>query len=127
MNAIKNIFLLVVITICFTGLAYSQNKKAVNKTIDGIYVSIDEAFLEKSFGKINDILYSNHDNGQYKEIESYTLNKIRQLVIKNDFDFARLAALCLLQNNIDNEDAMEMYVMLEVALSRAKTETTNKL
>lgn len=82
---------------------------AVEEYVSKIYKDIDIIFVEKSDEKLNDILQTNKDDKYYYLIENYAEKKIRRLIVVNDYEFAMSAIVVVIENNLDNEEAVEMY------------------
>ena len=61
------------------------------------------------------MLSKNTKDKYYYLIENYTQKKIRRLIVNNDYDFAMEATLVLIENNLDNEEAVEMYSVISDA------------
>lgn len=82
---------------------------AVEEYVSKIYKDIDVIFVEKSDEKLNDLLQDNKDDKYYYLIENYAEKKIRRLIVVNDYEFAMSAIVVVIENNLDNEEAVEMY------------------
>ena len=94
---------------------FSARVFAVEKYVSDIYRQIDNCFTVKDEGKLNDVLSKNTKDKYYYLIENYTQKKIRRLIVVNDYDFAMEATLALIENNLDNEEAVEMYSVISDA------------
>ena len=88
---------------------------ALEEYVSDIYKQIDGCFTAKDEGKLNDVLSKNTKDKYYYLIENYTQKKIRRLIVVNDYDFAMEATLALIENNLDNEEAVEMYSVISDA------------
>ena len=88
---------------------------AVEEYVSEIYKQIDSCFSSKDEGKLNNVLSQNTKDKYYYLIENYTQKKIRRLIVNNDYDFAMEATLVLIENNLDNEEAVEMYSVISDA------------
>jgi hypothetical protein len=53
----------------------------------------------------------------YSKLEIYLLKRARQLVIDNRFDTARALSLALIDNNLDNTEAVELYQSVQKAIT----------
>lgn len=93
------------VLLCFT----ASSLFAVEEYVSKIYKDIDIIFVEKSDEKLNDILQDNKDDKYYYLIENYAEKKIRRLIVVNDYEFAMSAIVVVIENNLDNEEAVEMY------------------
>ncbi len=82
---------------------------AVEEYVSEIYKEIDAVFVKKSEKELSAILQKNQNDPYYYLIENYTEKKIRRLIVANDYDFAMVATEVVIENNLDNERAVEMY------------------
>lgn len=82
---------------------------AVEEYISRIYKELDQIFIIKSDEELNEVLSSNNKDKYYYLIENYTEKKIRRLIVNNDYDFAMAAIIIVIENNLENEHAVEMY------------------
>ncbi len=80
--------------------------------------TVDAAFAAKSSDTLATVLERYVSVSDYAELESYTLKKIRQQVVGNELDFAREAALLLIDNNLDNGEAIALYSSITKAIDR---------
>lgn len=101
---------LAVLLICSSARVF-----ALEEYVSEIYKQIDNCFSEKDDAKLNNILSSNTKDKYYYLMENYTQKKIRRLIVNNDYDFAMAATLVVIENNLDNEDAVEMYSVISDA------------
>lgn len=96
-------------------LFFSSSAFAVEEYVSDIYKQIDTCFSAKDEAKLNSVLAKNSNDKYYYLIENYTQKKIRRLIVNNDYDFAMAATLALIENNLDNEEAVEMYSVISDA------------
>lgn len=96
-------------------LAVSHPLFAVDEYISKIYKQLDKIFYEKAENELNNVLSNNSQDRNYYLIENYTEKKIRRLIVNNDYDFAMTAIIIVIENNIDNEQAVEMYSLIAEA------------
>lgn len=101
---------LLVLLMFFTGRLF-----AVEEYVSEIYKQIDTCFTEKDDTRLNTLLSKNSKDKYYYLIENYTQKKIRRLIVNNEYDFAMSAILAVIENNLDNEDAVEMYSVISDA------------
>ena len=94
---------------------FSSKVFALEEYVSDIYKEIDGCFSAKDDRKLNDVLSKNTKDKYYYLIENYTQKKIRRLIVVNDYDFAMEATLVLIENNLDNEEAVEMYSVISEA------------
>ena len=88
---------------------------ALEEYVSEIYKQIDVCFSEKNEAKLNKLLANNVNDKYYYLMENYTQKKIRRLIVNNDYDFAMTATLTIIENNLDNEEAVEMYSVISDA------------
>ncbi len=88
---------------------------ALEEYVVEIYKQIDACFTAKSEDKLYSVLSKNTKDKYYYLIENYTQKKIRRLIVNNEYDFAMSAILAVIENNLDNEEAVEMYSVISDA------------
>lgn len=96
-------------------LFFSGQLFALEEYVSEVYKQIDSCFTAKDDGKLNSVLSKNVNDKYYYLMENYTQKKIRRLIVNNDYDFAMAATLALIENNLDNEEAVEMYSVISDA------------
>ena len=101
---------LAVLLICSTSKLF-----ALEEYVSEIYKQIDTCFATKDEAKLNSLLSRNSTDRYYYLMENYTQKKIRRLIVNNDYDFAMAATLIVIENNLDNEEAVEMYSVISDA------------
>lgn len=101
-------------------LAAGTSAFAVEEYVSAIYKEIDTVFTHKSEAELNAILKKNQNDRFYYLIENYTEKKIRRLIVANDYDFALVATEIVIENNLDNERAVEMYSSIQDAYEDQK-------
>ena len=94
---------------------FSGNLFALEEYVSDVYKQIDTCFSAKDEDKLNSVLARNVNDKYYYLMENYTQKKIRRLIVNNDYDFAMSATLALIENNLDNEEAVEMYSVISDA------------
>ena len=81
-----------------------------------VFNRIDMAIAAKSPDAISKVLSDNRNSPNYPRIENYTLKKTRQLIITDNLEFARQTSLAVIDNNIENFDAVELYSYIDKAI-----------
>ncbi len=94
---------------------FSGSLFALEEYVSDVYKQIDSCFTDKDENKLNSVLARNVNDKYYYLMENYTQKKIRRLIVNNDYDFAMSATLALIENNLDNEEAVEMYSVISDA------------
>ena len=94
---------------------FSGSLFALEEYVSDVYKQIDTCFSAKDEDKLNSVLARNVNDKYYYLMENYTQKKIRRLIVNNDYDFAMTATLALIENNLDNEEAVEMYSVISDA------------
>lgn len=105
----KTLAALSVFTFCPL-FAFSQ------ESLDAVYAQLDLAFVEHSSANVSKILEKYSTSRDYSLYESYTLKKARQSVIEDDLTFARDATLAVIDNNLENFDAVDLYSYIDRAI-----------
>ena len=106
---LKILSLAVLLTFC------TANLFAVEEYVSEIYKQIDACFTAKDEAKLNSVLAKNTNDKYYYLVENYTQKKIRRLIVNHEYNFAMEATLALIENNLDNEEAVEMYSVISDA------------
>ena len=93
---------------------------AIDAYVTVIYRKVDIAFINKSDSELNSVLSESNTDKNYYLVENYTMKKIRRLIIDQDYDFAMKADLIVIDNNLDNVEAVELYSTISAALEKQK-------
>ncbi|HAH61518.1 MAG TPA: hypothetical protein DCL73_05425 [Treponema sp.] len=91
---------------------------AVDSSTSEAYRQIDTAFTNRSDTELDAVLHREQGNGNYDLIEAYTMKKIRRLIVSNDFEFAEQTILVVIDNNLENTEAVEMYSAVQDSLEK---------
>ncbi|MBQ0052280.1 MAG: hypothetical protein KBT11_09510 [Treponema sp.] len=84
--------------------------------ISAVYRQVDSALESRSADAISELLKKYRGTSAYSMIESYTLKKTRQLIISDDLELARSTSLAVIDNNIENFDAIDLYSYIDKAI-----------
>ena len=117
MGRINRFFVTFGIVLFFAGILPLS---ALDAYVTVIYRDVDVAFIHRSDKELDSILGKNNDDKNYYLIENYTMKKIRHLVVSQDYDFANEATLVVIDNNLDNMEAVELYATISAALQKQK-------
>ncbi len=71
---------------------------------------------EKNAEGIRSYLADNRSFSEYDKLESFVLMRSRDELITNDLDFALALSLCVIDNNLDNFEAVALYTSIERAV-----------
>lgn len=93
---------------------------AIDAYVTVIYRQVDIAFVDRSDSELDGILSKSNEDRNYYLIENYTMKKIRHLIVSEDYEFASEAALVVIDNNLDNMEAVELYSSIAAALEKQK-------
>ena len=115
-NILRALFFLAGLFLCATGV-FAQSYDIVVA-----YNKIDAAFSHQSTSELSSVLQAYKDNRDYDLCEAYALKKTRQFIIQEKLDFARAAALTVIDNNIDNFDAIDLYSYIDQVLLTKESE-----
>ena len=97
-------------------IAFVPVAAGAQDAIDVVYTQIDLAFVEQSSENVANILEKYSSSKDYSYYESYVLKKARQAVIENKLEFARDATLSVIDNNLENFDAVDLYSYIDRAI-----------
>ncbi|MDR1748216.1 MAG: hypothetical protein LBR47_04075 [Spirochaetaceae bacterium] len=86
--------------------------------LEETYRQIDTVISERSLEGVENVLAANRNNQSYPQIESYTLRKTRQLIIVNDLLFARDVSLAVIDQNLDNFEAVDLYTSINQTIEK---------
>jgi len=93
---------------------------AVEEYVSLVYKEIDVAFADRSDENLNNILQKYQGDNYYFLMENYSMKKVRRLIIINDYEFAMDADLVIIDNNLDNIEAVELYATITDAYEMQK-------
>jgi len=93
---------------------------AVEEYVSQAYKEIDQVFVDKTEEILNDILQKYQDDKNYYLIENYAQKKIRRLILNDEYTFAMSAIVVVIENDLDNEEALEMYSLISDAFEEQK-------
>ena len=114
MNIIKK-FRKLILAFVFIATSFALFGQSV-EDVSEAYRQIDEAIVTNAPDKISEVLKKNLNSPNYKLIENYTLKKTRQLIITDNLEMARQTSLAVIDNNIENFDAVELYSYIDKAI-----------
>ena len=103
---------LIVICLSLFSPVHAQDMSLLVK----IYADIDKAFASRSGDAVSAVLKGSSSSPSYELVENYALKKTRQLIIRNDLEFARETSLALIDNNVENYDAIDLYSYIDKAI-----------
>ncbi|WP_407427584.1 hypothetical protein [Treponema sp.] len=112
LNKKLSVFAAIVLGFSCTFTVFAQ----ANETISAVYKQIDEAVAAKNSEAISSILKQNRQSQYYPMIEAYTLKKTRLLIISDELEVARQTSLAVIDNNLENFDAVELYSYIDKAI-----------
>lgn len=91
---------------------------ALDAYVTVIYREVDIAFVNKSEKELDGVLGKNNEDRNYYLIENYTMKKIRHLIVNEEYNFASQATLVVIDNNLDNMEAVDLYATISAALQK---------
>lgn len=83
---------------------------------DSVYRDIDALLAQPGAPGLGVVLSGHSDKPWYPRLESYVLKRSRQLVIQDNLDQAKIASLAVIDTNLDNVDAVELYQSIQRAI-----------
>lgn len=109
MKLIFKIFSISLTFFLFTSAIFAQSS---------LFSQIDSAIQAKNPQAISDFLASNSKSSSYSRYETYILQKAREMLISNDLDLALALSLAVIDNNLDNFDAVALYTSIDSAIAK---------
>lgn len=121
------------IFVFFTFLIFSlfslfsqENPQNENPELLEIQSEIDSAALMRSSEEISEILKNHKNDENYPEIENLVLEKVQNLVTDEDFELARDFSMSVIENNISNFEAIDLYSYIEKILANERAYQRNR-
>ncbi|MCQ2573758.1 MAG: hypothetical protein MJ182_07670 [Treponema sp.] len=93
---------------------------ALEEYVSLVYKEIDVAFADRSDVTLDEILQRYQGDTYYFLMENYSMKKVRRLILINDYEFALDADLVIIDNNLDNIEAVELYATITDAYEMQK-------
>jgi hypothetical protein len=87
---------------------------------DAVIKQIDVAFESQSREQVSAILNKYSGTPEYANVEAYIMQKTREALIFNNLNFAKVASLELINKNLDNFDAVDLYSLINKAIVRQR-------
>lgn len=100
---------------------YAQSSSANILTVSNnqsVYEMIDTAFRDKNSDSVSSILASCRLEKNYYQYEEYVLQKTRALLLSNQLDLIQSMCMAIIDNNLDNTDALNLYVTVEKSVAK---------
>ena len=93
---------------------------------DGVYQKVDSALQARSMPDLKAALAESAADPWYPRLESYVLKLARQFVVQNELELAQGTCHALLDNNLDNRDALDLYQSVSDAIETRKKNAERK-
>lgn len=103
-----------------------ENPQSANPELLEIQSEIDSAALMRSPEEISEILKNHKNDENYPEIENLVLEKVQNLVTNEDFELARGFSMAVIENNISNFEAIDLYSYIEKILANERAYQRNR-
>ena len=113
----KYICSLIIFLCCIVSTVFAQNAASSD-----VYRRIDGAIKMEKVDVLTKILQEYKGKTEYQEIESYILKSSRELLIQNQLDLASSITLALVDNNLDNFEAVNLYSSIEKAIAKREAQ-----
>lgn len=84
---------------------------------------IDEIIKNKDQNALKNFLKENKGKDNYPEIENHMISRIKELILNGEVQYAKTLTSIILENNMDNAEAQEIYLAIE---DKEKKETEVK-
>lgn len=114
-SCMKKIFLIMVIAL-IPMVVFAQTVIP-----DSVYRDIDAVLAQPGAPGLGVVLSGHSGKPWYPRLEDYVLKRSRQLVIQDNLEQAKVVSLAVIDNNLDNIDAVDLYQSVQRAIeNRAK-------
>ena len=120
MKKTTKLFFSVVFSLIFSlsfSAIFAQNSNIL-QTEKSIYEQIDTAFRDKKPDSVSNLLSSCRQDKSYADYEEYVLQKTRALLLSNQLDLIQSMCLAIIDNNLDNQDAVNLYTTVEKSVAK---------
>lgn len=107
--------------LCLILCLFALSISVAQTTMAQAYEDIDKAFINRSTDDLSKVL-SSLTPVDSPLAESYILKKCRQLVITNEYDFSKEAVYVVIDHDMDNTSAVELYSRIEGASKKHEEE-----
>lgn len=104
---------LIIFFFCLLTTVFAQNAASSD-----VYRRIDGAIKMEKIDVLTKILQEYKGKPEYKDVESYIIKSSRELLIQNQLDLASAITLVVVDNNMDNFDAVNLYNSIEKAIAK---------
>lgn len=82
------------------------------------YELVDSAFREKDADSVFKLLSANRLKPDYSVYEEYVLQKTKSLLLSNQLDLIQSMCMAIIDNNLDNTDAVNLYMTVEKSVAK---------
>jgi len=83
-----------------------------------VYQRVEAAIADRAADRITAVLVGQSTASWYPRLEAYMMKRARQLIIDDDLELARVVALALVDANLDNREAVDLYQSVKAALAQ---------
>ena len=101
-------------------LLNSENDSALDSELLEIQAELDSAVEIRSSESVAQILKNSKNQENYPQIENLVLEKARNLVLTEDFELAKNISLCVIEMNIENFEAIDLYSFIEKTIANER-------
>lgn len=101
-------------------LLNSENDSALDSELLEIQAELDSAVEIRSSESVAQILKNSKNQENYHQIENLVLEKARNLVLTEDFELAKNISLCVIEMNIENFEAIDLYSFIEKTIANER-------
>ena len=108
---------LIIFFFCLLTTVFAQNAASSD-----VYRRIDGAIKMEKIDVLTKILQEYKGKSEYKDVESYIIKSSRELLIQNQLDLASAITLVVVDNNMDNFDAVNLYNSIEKAIAKREAQ-----
>lgn len=89
---------------------------------DAVFRQVDDIMSRNAIPELNVVLSKNSEAPWYPRLEAYLLKRARQQVIDNKLDDAKSVSLAVIDANLDNKEAVDLYQSVQSAIKKRDAE-----
>lgn len=119
-------FCLIFLLASFAFAQSQDDSSPQNPGLLEIQSEIDSAAQIRSPEEVSEILKNHKNDENYPEIENLVLEKAQNLVTNEDFELARGFSMAVIENNISNFEAIDLYSYIEKILANERAYQRNR-
>jgi hypothetical protein len=85
---------------------------------DSVFRQVDDIVSRGAISELNAVLAKNSGSSWYPRLEAYLLKRARTQVIDNKLEDAKAISLAVIDANLDNKEAVDLYQSVQTAIKK---------